>query len=270
MAKVVTDDTNYKNIADLIRACLVELGLGTEEEVNEIVRIQPRDMPENLRLLHQFIAYAEFSRGEKSEYDRFWDAYQQNGNLKSYDNAFAESSSGLRWVYGESYNPKYPVKPATASLMYYATRLPYEALKDVDFSDCTDFYQTFAYSGAQHLGVIDMGKATRTTSAFNGSKSLHTIDKIAVSSITPFASTFDGVTGLVNLTVDGTIGQNGFNTSAATLLSKSSIESVINALSTTTSGLSVTISNAAVNTAFTAEEWAALAGIKTNWTINLM
>ena len=85
---------------------------------------------------------------------------------------------------------------------------------------------------------------------------------------------------LQNLTIEGIIGQNGFNVQWSTKLSKASITSIINALSETTSGLTVTLSKTAVNNAFetsagaadgsTSEEWTTLEGTKTNWTISLV
>lgn len=63
-------------------------------------------------------------------------------------------------------------------------------------------------------------------------------------------------------------------------LSKPSITSIINCLSTTTSGLTVTLSKTAVNNAFetsegvadgsTSQEWLNLVATKTNWTISLV
>ena len=53
-------------------------------------------------------------------------------------------------------------------------------------------------------------------------------------------------------------------------LSKSSITSVINALSDTEVGKTATFSQAAKESAFTAEEWATLIGTKPNWTISLV
>ena len=84
---------------------------------------------------------------------------------------------------------------------------------------------------------------------------------------TLFTSTFIQCNALENLTIDGTIGQNNFNLKDSTKLSKASIESVIDALSTTTSGLTVTFSKTAVDNAFTADEWAALKATKSNWDI---
>jgi hypothetical protein len=66
------------------------------------------------------------------------------------------------------------------------------------------------------------------------------------------------------------IGQKNFNVHWSPKLSKASIESIINALSSTTSGLTVTISKTAKEAAFTSAEWSALIATKSNWTISLV
>lgn len=43
-----------------------------------------------------------FEAGKKSQYDEFWDSFQQNGNRTAYDNGF----SGICWN-SENFKPKY-------------------------------------------------------------------------------------------------------------------------------------------------------------------
>ena len=84
---------------------------------------------------------------------------------------------------------------------------------------------------------------------------------------------------LENIIFEGEIGKE-IDIQHSHKLTKASITSIINALSSTTSGLSVTLSKTAVNTAFETStganngsistEWSALVATKTNWTINLV
>ena len=84
----------------------------------------------------------------------------------------------------------------------------------------------------------------------------------------------------LNLLEGTVIGTNGFNVQWATALPKTSITSIINALSDSTSGLSVTFSKIAVDKAFetsngandgsASAEWNALKATKPNWIINLV
>ena len=114
---------------------------------------------------------------------------------------------------------------------------------------------------------------------FGWNYSLHTIDKLIVDENTTYTGWFNSTTNLQNLTIEGTIAQKGFSVSACTKLSRASIENIINALSTETNALTVTLSKTAVNNAFetsegaadgrTSAEWATLIATKTNWTIAL-
>jgi hypothetical protein len=75
---------------------------------------------------------------------------------------------------------------------------------------------------------------------------------------------------LEELYCEGTLDITGLNLKDSTKLNKASIESIISVLSTTTTGLSITLSKTAVNNAFTTDEWNALIGTRTNWTISLV
>ena len=107
---------------------------------------------------------------------------------------------------------------------------------------------------------------------FNGARNLVTIEKIIIKTdgSQVFNGAFDTCNSLENLTIEGTIGQNGLNLQWSTKLSRASIESIANALSSTTSGLSITLSKTAKEAAFTDTEWADLIATKSNWTINLI
>lgn len=173
---------------------------------------------------------AGVTQGKQSEYDAFWDNFQYNGKKIYYDYTFAESGNGKHcWSYGTTYKPKYVVKPKTAMSMYVCTSLPYEAIAEVDFSQCTDFYATFQHCAMKHLPSIDLRAATRTSNMFSYS-SLEIIDELKVAETTPFQSCFGSCSKLTEIRFNGTIGQNGLNVQASTLLSHDSLMSIINAL----------------------------------------
>ena len=52
----------------------------------------------------EVIADAVYDKGKQDEYDRFWDAYQDNGNRDFYSYGF----SGYGWT-NENFKPKYPI-----------------------------------------------------------------------------------------------------------------------------------------------------------------
>jgi hypothetical protein len=255
MAKVFIEETTLTDIADAIREAkgTTEL-IPTLEMANEVTEV--------------------YEAGKKSEYDAFWDVYQNKGNRTNYWMGF----TGLGWT-AKSFKPKYNMKPTNARQMFAngscsgldLTLLLEELGVVLDTSNCTDFRQMFYYGSPKRFPPI----STVAIDNFNGliyHASIETIDKLILreDGSQTFTSPFTGATKLTNLTIEGVIGQNGFTTADCTQLSKDSITSIINALSTTTNGLTVTLSKAAKEAAFTADEWATLIATRPNWTISLV
>lgn len=222
-----------------------------------------------------------YADGKQAQYDEFWDRFQDNGNRTNYRQSF----SGWR---DEYIRPKYKVVPTVArSLSTTFEECPnvkkFEA-KYFDFSQVPygtaqnqGAYYTFASCAAlEEIEDVGLSPTFMYTGTFAWDANLHTIAKITVDENTQFASAFTQTRGLVNLTFEGTIGQNGLNFQHSTKLSKASISSIINHLSDTTSGLSITLSKTAVNNAFNtvpdimSPAWNELIQRKPNWTINLL
>ena len=67
--------------------------------------------------------------GVKDEYDRFWNAYQENGNRTSYLYAFA----GRAWI-DEAFKPKYPIQTNNATGMFYYSAIAHIDC-EIDFAD---------------------------------------------------------------------------------------------------------------------------------------
>ena len=281
MAKVVTDDSHYKAIASAIR------GRGFPEFKDET--FDPSAMAEAINMTCDFEyikgleeGYTEediadaIEQGKQAEYDRFWDAFQQNGTLANYERVFA----GRGWT-AETFKPKYDIVPTACTQMFSASALPNCDLDElaanagikIDFSKAASFIETFNYTHLIAVGTIDTRSATGLQYIFSYSQKMQTIRLLILKddgSQIFGNNSFMSCSALVNLTIQGVIGTTGANLQWSTKLSKASITSVVNALSSTTSGLSITLSKTAVNNAFTTAEWNALAGTKTNWTINLV
>ena len=212
-------------------------------------------------------------QGKQAEYDRFWDAFQDNGNRTNYESGFR----GAGWTQ-ETFKPKYDLILAGGNGSAFQ-QIGFNGdlaqhLEDLgvtlNTSGATNLSSLFnSATGITRVGVIDLSNAPSSNSVFAYFKG-HTIDKVIVVPGTGWSYQFQSCTNLENLTIEGTIGTTGMNLQWSTKLSKASITSVVNALSSTTSGLSVTLSKTAVNNVFTTDEWNALAGTKTNWTINLV
>lgn len=224
-----------------------------------------------------------FAEGKQAEHDAFWDAYQQNGQRAEYINCFRNG-----WC-DTIFKPKYDICPVDAREMFSGSEIKdlAGALNSagvvLDFSQCTNMKMAFyTCSELEAIPVVDT-TATTDDSAngtfyylFGNSPKLRSIEKIILkqSGSQVFTRPFNWAPELQEVRFEGVIGQNGLTFDEARKLSKASIESVINALSTTTSGLTVTFSKTAVNNAFTGgsdgSEWQALIATKPNWTISLV
>ena len=225
--------------------------------------------------------------GKQAEYDAFWDAYQKNGERINYNYAFF----GDGWT-DQSFKPKYDIQIGNASngagngnKAFMDSRISDigKTLKDrgvvLDTSRCNNLNQMFQNAKTKTLPAISAESANVLPLTFYVCSYLETIQMVIVTERNSFDRTFFACGLLVNLITEGTIGQNGFNVSWSPL-NKASITSIINALSSTTTGLTVTIRLAAVNTAFetnagaadgsSSEEWLNLIATKSNWTINLI
>lgn len=146
----------------------------------------------------------------------------------------------------------------TAAVRIFSSMFLVERIYDVKIPELAGFNHAFSY--CRNLKTIDMPIKSRAETTWN--------------------NTFYQSPALENLTIEGVIGQNGFNVQWSTKLSKDSIASIINALSYDTTGLTVIFSLAAVNKGFetsegandgsTADEWLIRVSDKSNWTISLV
>lgn len=191
--------------------------------------------------------------GKQAEYDIMWDQLQAKGAAMNYFWMFAYGRFS-----NATYNPKYDIRCSEATV----------AGQNVFYS--SDITDTKVAIYANKINITGM---------FYWWRDGVTIRKLVVHESTTYNSAFTDCISLVNLTMEGTIGQSGFDVRSSTKLSKASIESVISVLSATTSGLYITFSKVAVDKAFetsegaadgsTSDEWTALIATKPNWTINL-
>jgi hypothetical protein len=177
----------------------------------------------------------------KSWYDEFWDKLQQGGRRTGYRNTFYD------WQWDNSiYNPKYPIVCSGNSL----DMMRYSSITDtiVDI--------TFTNVGSSYV--------------FANNVNLKTIRKLIITDKVTFVGWFTDCTALENIVIEGTIGQNGFDIHWSTLLSADSLKSIITALSTTTTGLTVTLPTTAqanYEAKYGTGSWSVLVATRSNWTI---
>ena len=221
-------------------------------------------------------------QGKQAEYDRFWDAFQENGNKKTYRYAFA----GGGWS-EETLIPKYPINIIDTStttrygqgMFYYlGAGLPdtnlfdmTEICKRVDFSKAINLQYLCFNAKAKNI-TVDASGAQNLSQAFQGGDGgfIDNITLTVSSACNNYNNTFIHSSGLKNLTfTSGSEIAASISLQQSSKLTRASIESVVTALSDNTSGLTATFNKTAKEAAFTTDEWNALVATKPNWTITL-
>lgn len=182
-----------------------------------------------------------YDAGAKSEYDRFWDVIQKNGNRVNYQ------ASGFHMMTAETFRPKYDIRPTSMQYMFYNNQWIgnlyiedfVEHCKDCgivfDTSNCECFTNSLGLLKTRRLGVIDFSKMrnpNQNTNIWYGNNGyLQTIDELVSSELSEWhTSAFQHATGLINMNVVGVIASNNFNVSYCTKLTKESLMSIINCL----------------------------------------
>lgn len=238
--------------------------------------------------------YADgFAEGKQAEYDAFWDAFQENGKRNRYNYGFTRFPA-------DAFYPKYDIVPRennwmfeqfNPSLVFNDPKPPLDLAARLEECGVRLIMDGgSAGAGVMYYAGVFLNANISTTppldivagsagDMFKRCTSLHTIGKLNVAreSIT-FDWAFADCTALVNIEFSGSVGQN-MDFHWSTLLSKASITSIMNALSTTATGKTATFSQTAVNNAFatstgagdgsTSAEWLALVATRSNWTIAL-
>jgi hypothetical protein len=233
-----------------------------------------------------------YEAGKQAQYDDFWDGFQENGNRVNYQYGFATWGD-------QAFYPKYDIVLGTGyngAYAFFDNRCADLAkrLEDcnviLDTSKCGDIYQMFAFYRGTRIPRIDCSSSMNYDRGaqylFSNADNLETVDALVLQENTKLDYIFNNCTTLKSITIEGTIGQN-LDMKTCTVLDKTSIISIINALSSTTSGKTVTLSLHAVDKAFEyypagyeselppmngsdSAEWKEWIGTKTNWTISLV
>ena len=184
-----------------------------------------------------------YASGQRSEYDRFWDIYQAN---EMYIGAFA----GDAWGYKQLFKPKYDMHPRNASYMFYSNTMGGDLVEYLDslgiildFENCNNANSVFQYSKFTRVGKIyNVGVSWYST--FYGCSNLVTIDEMGhpTGGIVDggLTTTFTYCEALENIKVKGTF-INNVNFHWCTKLTHDSLMSIINALSDTVQGRTLSL-----------------------------
>ena len=250
---VIMPRTDYKAICDSIRSKTDKTDtLKSGEISDQINALEPTGSRQN-----------GVVEGKQAEYDRFWDAFQENGNRTNY----SQGLCGKCWT-DETFNPKYPIIPDR----YSGYRIfEYTGITDftregivLDFSNVQDM--RWAFSNTQNreikLPTIDLSNATLTLDTFRGYWG--TDLSLIVSEKTPLDSFAPDTPYLTNLEISGTIGK-AVNLTQCPLLSNESVQNIIDCLADVTGQTALKVQfHTDVLLRITDEQFAAIAA--KNWT----
>ena len=249
--------------------------------LNEQIREHALTLVDNIPKV--FLAGKE--KGRRDKYKEDWDERQQNGNRTGYVYGYA----GNTWN-DKTFDPLYSMYVTDALGMFTQSRI--EDLDGIikrkglvmDFSNSNRFTNMFGYSTVKYAGHIDTQKAYSLTQLFDSCYYVVSASLALNPAGTQiFSSAFRNCTALEELIITSGVIGNDIDLGESTLLNKTSIDSILSALSSTTSGRVVTLSQTAVDNAYAvydeegnlvlpgsaSPEFQGWAGYLSNWTITL-
>lgn len=211
--------------------------------------------------------YEGFESGKRQQDIDFWEVFQQGGTRKNYEHGFA----GKGW-YKENMKPRYDITPSYASSMFLNCEYQGD-LRDLpvklDFSQSASMANLLGYAyGVTGIGTVDASKAGNVQSIFTFARALVTVEKLKLKDDGSqlFGDAFKECNSLQNIVIEGTIGQT-VNFQWSKNLTRESIESIVYALSTETTGMKLTLPAEPVYKHFINDEIVSLFGARGNWTI---
>lgn len=191
-----------------------------------------------------------YDAGKQSEYDRFWDTFQHNGNRTSYEFAFGGQGWGP-----ETFKPKYDIRPKRCDYMFarmgiHKNTSPFslvELLNDagvtLDTSNSDTHIQMFFE--AQYITDtphIDLTKSNYATNLFSYCISMRKAEiTVAPNTVPNTANWFNRCDSLEDLTIHGTL-DKALSLSNSSKLTGASVQSVIDCLADLTGTTSQAIS----------------------------
>lgn len=154
-----------------------------------------------------------YEKGEKSQYDEFWEAYQ-NTTIKKGVGQYMYSFAGYGWN-DNTFKPKYDIRMRYGNQYTFAyskitdlIRLLENARVILDTSEATSFPYMFYGSTVTKIPAIDCRNTTSLGNVFTDCKSLECLSLIVDENNTFPISTFRQCEKLSDITIEGTIGQS--------------------------------------------------------------
>ena len=229
--------------------------------------------------------------GGKSYYEKVWEnqKYLIENKYSNTTNNYVYAFAGNMWT-NETFKPKYDIIPTSQSKMFTYSNItdirPETVGVNIDFSKNTNFNQFLESSKVQYTGVIDCSSAIYLGYIFYSATSLVSVEKLILPkedkpSVHLNTNSFTSCKKLEHIIFDSTNGGiiQTLTFSSASLLDKESIISIIEALSTSVTDMTITFSKTAINNAFginvddettypAESEYYILRHSRDNWTFN--
>lgn len=262
MANVLVDETSLQNIANTIRAKGGTKTYKPSQMANAISSVYD----------NRVINETKFAQN-----NAFWEVLQDKGLRQNYNKVFM-------YFTDTNFKPRYDIVPTNGatSIFEYSQITDLVMLLDnagvkLDFSKITVMpYRAFAFSTITHCPAILMpeNSSLNLNCTFHSCQKLETIDELLVFEGNLFTQTFNTCPSLKNIRFKegSVIGQNiSFPNSP---LTQDSIVNIIETLSDTASGKTLTLKKSTVDSAFASSDdqlyWNSLLALKPNWNISLV
>lgn len=210
-----------------------------------------------------------YESGKNTMSRAWWDAVTQ-GNTRT---AYMYGFSMIDFSFIGGFNPPYQIKPVGYCPSIFANTIaPSILAKDIDFGGCTSLESLFSRSVIEYVERIDTTGCSGVNALFSENSTIKKVGKVVLKSDgsqTFNTSAFYSAYNLEEIDFDGTIGNDIWFTYCR-YLKKASVENIVDALSGTVSGKTITFSQAMKTREFTDAAWAALVTKKPNWTFSLV
>lgn len=229
-------------------------------------------------------------QGRQAGYDAMWDMLQANGARTTYSWFFGNAN-----IVGEI-RPKYEIKPSTSLgqmcinnynlTKFYNWGFPTSGVTSClsAFANCNNFLGFVDENGEVIKGKSFFGNGvTDYRYCFQNNYKIEYICIDVTSHAQLYSGVFQNCHELKELKIIGEIKDGGLDLHWSTKLSKASLDGILGALSSTTNGLVVTLSQTAVDNAYAvydeegnlvfpgsaSPEFQGWANVHPNWTITL-
>jgi hypothetical protein len=196
------------------------------------------------------------SYGMQTEWDRFWDACQNNGERSVYTYAFAYAS----WN-DITFKPKYDIiidvgnNAFSASSITDLAKILEEQGVSIKFTDSNgQKFNMFASSNITRIPVLTMPTNSTAYGYFSSCRKLHTVEGLVSNEITTYESakgdskTFAYCSELVKIIFYGIVANN-CDIHWSTKLSRESILSLLKVLKASVTGVTITLPTKCIDTA---------------------